>query len=233
MVKRDELLRALEDKNVDILYHANSVATAVTFLEAGAILSREYVEKHGLFQTEQTTDDKDKQLGIWNDIFFDAQDMHGKNNAKTHNYYGPVLFAFDMNRMLENDQLFDALYITKTNPKDWVKDLSVQGRYYQSIEEFKKNFRATDFNKHFTFRVDEGCLPFKGLLKWIGLDDPKDSLGDGVSFENARVKLEKAAKKGGVDIDIRKRTCKPDCGCLKSYGSTYHRNKNRELFLCR
>lgn len=47
----EEIKSILKEKEVKHLYHANTVATACTFLENGGLLSRGYVEDHDLFQT--------------------------------------------------------------------------------------------------------------------------------------------------------------------------------------
>ena len=57
----EEIKSILKEKEVKHLYHANTVATACTFLENGGLLSRGYVEDHDLFQTSQMSDEDE----IW------------------------------------------------------------------------------------------------------------------------------------------------------------------------
>jgi hypothetical protein len=79
------------------LHHANSVNTSCTFLEQGGMLSREFVESHKLLQTAQSSDGVDKTYGIWDRIFLDHVDIHDRGGrARGANYYGPVLFIFDI-----------------------------------------------------------------------------------------------------------------------------------------
>ena len=66
----------LKEKKVKHLYHANTVATACTFLENGGLLSRGYVEDHDLFQTSQRSDEHDQHVDVFYDIFFDSVDVH-------------------------------------------------------------------------------------------------------------------------------------------------------------
>lgn len=47
----EEIKSILKEKKVKHLYHANTVATACTFLGNSGLLSRGYVEDHDLFQT--------------------------------------------------------------------------------------------------------------------------------------------------------------------------------------
>ncbi len=65
----DDLKQVLLNKNVNHLYHANSVATACTFLENGGLLSRGLVEKLNLYQTPQESNEQDKKMDVFNDIF--------------------------------------------------------------------------------------------------------------------------------------------------------------------
>ena len=56
------LLEVLKNKKVHYLYHANTVVTAITFLENNGLYSRQAVEDKGLFQTPQVSDETDKFL---------------------------------------------------------------------------------------------------------------------------------------------------------------------------
>ena len=53
--------------------------------------SRGYVEDRRLPQTPQYSDDADKQLGIWSDVFTDGVDIHARGSIRN---YGPVQAAF-------------------------------------------------------------------------------------------------------------------------------------------
>lgn len=64
-----EIKQILISKQINYLYHSNTVETSITFLRHGGLLSRGAVEKNGLNQTPQRSDEIDKQLGIYNDIF--------------------------------------------------------------------------------------------------------------------------------------------------------------------
>ena len=84
---------SLASKGVGEIHHANSVITACQFLRQGSLMSRGNIERKGLFQTAQKSDDLDKKYGIWFDVFVDSVDIHDR--AKRANAYGPVMFVFD------------------------------------------------------------------------------------------------------------------------------------------
>ena len=67
-----DIQRILLEKEVAHLYHANSMATACTFLENGGLLSRGAVEDFGLYQTPQETDATDKLLDVYYDMIDNA-----------------------------------------------------------------------------------------------------------------------------------------------------------------
>lgn len=101
---------ALEREGITHLYHANTVRTALTFLEEGALLSRAAVSHRNLIQTPQQSDVTDKNVGVWGDVFVDTLDMH--EHMKRPNVYGPVLFTLHLS-VLSRSEL-SPLWITKT-----------------------------------------------------------------------------------------------------------------------
>jgi hypothetical protein len=210
-----DVLRVLREHGANDFFHANSVLTSCTFLEAAALLSRQYVETHGLKQTPQTSDTLDKKYGIWNDIFLDTVDIHDR--ARRKNHYGPVLFVLNAESVLEDKSLEGTLRITRENPVHWSDDQKPEDRYFETVDEFAKSFSYGDFGKHFTFRTKDGKLSLANHLEYIIMDDPKDSLGDPDTYEAARDSLKAAAKRGKMPITIRKRECRPACQCLENY----------------
>ena len=130
-----EVLDLLKEKNIDFLFHANTVATACTFIEQGGLLSRGAVEDSGLLQTPQMSDELDKKYNVWNDIFFDSIDLHKK--FKRQNYYGPVLFKFDVNILASPNM--PELWITRDNPTRWNYKQTDSDRYFQSLEELEES----------------------------------------------------------------------------------------------
>src|SRR5688572_22002176 len=92
-LNKNELFEILHDKGIHNLYHANTIATSITFLNQKSLLSRKYVADNGLIQTGQYSDEKDKKFDIWDGIFLDAMDIHTEFNRR--NKYGPFLFSFN------------------------------------------------------------------------------------------------------------------------------------------
>lgn len=72
-----ELHDLLIEKGVTHFYHANTLATSITFIENGGLLSRGDVETNGFFQTPQTSDADDVMFDVWHDVFIDIVDLHG------------------------------------------------------------------------------------------------------------------------------------------------------------
>ena len=214
-MKNIDVLKVLQSRGVTAFYHANSVLTACTFLEAAALLSRGYVEKHKLKQTPQTSDQLDKKYGIWNDIFLDTVDIHDR--ARRKNHYGPVLFVLNVGSVLNDKNLEGKLRITRENPIHWSDGQQPKDRYFETVDEFASYFSFGDFGKHFTFRPDSGKIPLARHLNHILLDDPQDSLGDASAFTAALHALEAAAKRGKIEVKIRKRQCCDECKCLDNY----------------
>ena len=94
-----ELHKFFQEKGITHLYHANTVTTSISFIQAGGLLSRGDVEKNDLLQTAQESDGVDKTFDVWNDIFLDTADLHKLFSRQ--NRYGPVLFVFDVNLLLK------------------------------------------------------------------------------------------------------------------------------------
>jgi len=94
-------------------------------------------------------------------------------------------------------------------------DFAVKGRFDQII----------------VFRHSGGELPFKDFLKEIILDDPeitrkKDGL-DYFSMSYGALLL--SMTEGGIDVPIRKRSCKKKCSCLEDYRND--KDWTRNMFL--
>ncbi len=210
-----EVLKVLSSKGATKFFHSNSALTSITFLEAGALLSRQYVEKNGLKQTSQPSDAIDKRYGIWNDVFFDTVDIH--DWARRKNHYGPVLFVLNTTSVLTDNSLKSTLRIARENPTGWKDGQKDNERYFQTVDEFAKAFSFGDFGKHFMFKTNNGTIALAAHIDHILLDDPKDALGDKSVFDTASKALMAAAKRGKVNVEIRRRECRQGCRCLENY----------------
>lgn len=202
----------LQEKRVHRVYHANSVLAACEFLRAGALLSRGYVEDNGLLQTSQESDDTDKEVGVWNDVFVDSVDIHDRIKGKNH--YGPVLFVFDT--AILTSTIF--LRVTKVNPCYW-ESLDNSERWFQSTRELKNGFIKGEFPQMIVFRNLARRLKFGSYLKEIILDDPKyTDPGKRDVYSLAYGALTWAKTLGGVSVNIRRRECL-ECKCREQYRS--------------
>lgn len=166
---------ALMDEEIDELHHANSVATACQFLRSRSLMSRGTVERLGITQTPQSSDDLDKSYGIWFDVFADSVDIH--NRARRANAYGPVMFVFDTE--LINRSYTGRIWVTKLNPTKWAGKSEKQ-RWFQDKEDLKDNLTKGTFDQMLVFRHCGGELPFKKFLKRIVLDNPQRTTDEDV-----------------------------------------------------
>jgi len=130
-----KVYEVLENKGVSEIHHANSVITSCQFLRQGSLMSRGNIERKGLFQTVQKSDDLDKKYGIWFDVFVDSVDIHDR--AKRANAYGPVMFVFDA-KLIEKAYT-GRVWVTKLNPTKW-EGKSREERWFSSADDLDSNF---------------------------------------------------------------------------------------------
>jgi hypothetical protein len=206
----DEVYRALTKRGVRELHHANTVRTSRHFLREGALLSRGTVERRGWDQTPQDTDEKDKTLGIWFDIFLDTGGIHGLLQKRA-NVYGPVLFVFDVEILRE--PLTGGAWVTQKNPCYWRKEHA----WFPALADWEADFRPPSkrggwWEHMLVLRHCGGELPFGLHLKKLILDDP----GIGDHHNKAHAALTSAMAEGSLDIPIEKRQC-GSCGCRGEY----------------
>ena len=178
-----DIQRILLEKEVAHLYHANSMATACTFLENGGLLSRGAFEDFGLYQTPQETDATDKLLDVYYDIFFDSVDIHEKIGKINH--YGPIVFVYSTDVLETLPE--GTIQITKDNPIRWSPNTPENRRYFSSEEELYFGYTKGDFTQHITLRHQTEALPFDYLEKII-IDNPM--IDNASYFENAYCHLQ-------------------------------------------
>jgi len=165
------IYKVLKGKNIIGLYHANTVRTSKTFLEQGGLLSRNYVENNDLVQTPQKSDNKDKDLGIYDGLFLDSINI--SDYFVRYNKYGPILFRFNLELLLGDE--VESLSITKKNPINWRDNDSEEDRFFKSAEEFDEKFKTgnkvRDGGCHLIIRNSEEKLSFNHLYG-IQIDNP-------------------------------------------------------------
>ena len=204
------VFETLMENGVDELHHANSVATSCQFIRSRSLMSRGTIERLGLYQTDQSSDDMDKRYSIWFDVFADSVDIHAR--AKRAIVYGPVLFVIDSEIVMNS--YTGRLWVTKCNPMYWVGK-SNDERWFRSKADLATNFVRGDFGQMVVFRHCGGELPFKRFLKKIVLDDPKLQTEDGVNFYSMAIgALRLALQDANIDIPIEKRACPRRCQCV-------------------
>ncbi|MCW9705784.1 hypothetical protein [Fodinibius salsisoli] len=209
-----EVYEVLQEKGVEYFHHANTVRTACSFLSQGKLLSRGVLDELGLPQTDQQSDDKDKSLSLWYDVFLDGIDIHYR--SKGRNYYGPVLFRINLEVLLED--WLASLWITKGNPQDWETGTPQEERYYQSIDEFREYYRYGNFNKMFVLRHVGGVIRLDSYLDRINIDNPKREVETVNLYDQAVGALKASARAGGLgNIQVARHLCKKGCDCTNQY----------------
>jgi hypothetical protein len=197
------------------LHHANSVTTSCTFLEQGGLLSRGFVEAHGLAQTPQPSDNIDKKYNIWNRIFVDQVDIHER--ASRRNYYGPALFVLELDILRTLSAGTDIL-VTKKNPVHWIDNEPETDRWFRSVEELTGNIRFGNFDKMLVIETPSGKLDFPDAHARIILDDPQRQVSSGENaFTHAENRIKAAATTGKVEVRVDRRACSDRCGCIRNY----------------
>lgn len=210
-----------EGVGVSTLHHANSVATACQFIRSQSLLSRGSVDRLGLTQTPQKTDDVDRRYSIWFDVFLDSVDIHKRANRA--NAYGPVLFVFDVNIINKNGT--GRIWVTKCNPTKWAGKPD-EDRWFQSKDDLSQHFVKGRFDQMIVLRHCGGELPFGKYLKEIILDDPDVRTDEGVDlYSQAIGALRLAMQDAGISVPIKRRQCRNDCAC-----QDYWREEEQRLF---
>lgn len=167
-----EIYAILVAKGITHLHHANTTTTSKSFITQKALLSRFKVEELGFEQTPQSSDEKDKKFGIYNDLFLDGLDLAVYFDKL--NVYGPVLFKFSIDMLLLPE--ISTIRITKLNPHYWNDNHNLNEKYFISTDEFDEHYKTgnkyKDGNCCFVLANLDGVLPFNFGLKEIIVDNP-------------------------------------------------------------
>lgn len=215
------------EKNIMHLHHANSLATASSFIRENGMLSRGCVEEKGLFQTEQSSDEIDKKYDVWDDVFVDTVDLHG--HFPRQNLYGPVLFKFSIDILLKDE--ID-IWITKDNPIYWNQYTTSEEKYFQGIEDVIQNWDNFDIQRRMvTIRKPKRPVLFESLVE-IKLDNPEVEIYEKVNpFDEAREALNQLTiDKLEIRELINQRECN-FCYCCDNYLKQTSAEQIARLFL--
>lgn len=205
-----EALRIFRAKGVEWLRHANTVQTVCTFFREGHLLARGVVHERDLSQTDQISDEKDRALGVWYDLFFDASDLHAR--FKQRNFYGPVLLNFDL-ALLEQDWV-PFVWVTKRNPVYWTRDTPSDERWFSSIEELEAGYDPKEAGHHIVLRNVAGTVRLNPYLCELILDYTKRCRpgSDKTLSEEAAEAIVAAAVLGKVPKANMKKFYRPHSG---------------------
>jgi hypothetical protein len=230
-LNNQELYDFLLEKDIQVLYHANTIRTSLTFFNQNGLLSRGAVENLNLVQTTQSSDEADKILNVWNDVFLDSTDLH--TYFSRQNYYGPVLFEFDINLILNEEY---EIWITKNNPIYWNIDTPLENRYFQNVAELREEW---DFysrqKKMITIRNNTTPILFEYIRRVI-VDDPRvlipNGNGGNIHVFNSAVNLIKQNITSAHILHgkFMTRNC-TDCWCRDNYLHQVGVEELKRLFL--
>lgn len=218
-MEQNQIVEILKHHNVSQIYHADTVITSLSFLKAGGLCSRQYLDRNSLPKTSQYTDCDDQKFNVYNDLFFDSVDIHGR--IRKPNYYGPVLFVFDL-QMLLQENLANRIFITKSNPCYWKPYLKCNDRYFTNLDELGKEFQKGDFKQMITCH-QVGIANFKYLQKII-LDRPPEKHIE--LFRQAYQALFQGLQEADLSVPLNIRKCEY-CKCFNEYQNMEENNLMR------
>jgi len=226
-LNNQELFELLTEKEIHYVYHANTVATTITYIQRQGLLSRGAVEDLGLYQTPQGSDVRDKVMNVFNDVFVDTTDLH--TYFSRQNYYGPVLFKLTTDFITAEDF---GIWVTKNNPQYWNDGMQDTDKYFVSVQELRE--RWDDYErqrKMITIRNNTVPILFPYISEVI-VDNPNCQIGQ-TNFLTEAVKGLKEALipypllKNKFDI----RHAHEGCYCQSNYLQQMPVNDLSRLFL--
>jgi hypothetical protein len=227
-LSNQQIYNFLIGQDITHLHHANSLATALTFIRSGGLLSRGAVEARNLFQTTQLSDNDDKRNGVWNDVFFDTKDLHGV--FPRQNLYGPVLLQFNISLLLDSAL---QIFITKNNPMFWNNATSEQDKYFQGMEDVMENWSLYPLQrKMITIRFQNDPIQFN-QLEAIIVDDPRVIIyNDTTLFDVCWATLNEEVRHHlYVLYNVQLRACSGNCFCRSNYLNQYPTDRLSKFFL--
>lgn len=211
------------------LYHANTVATSITFIQQQGLLSRGGIESKRLYQTPQGSDEIDQLVEVWNDVFFDTTDLHGF--FPRENRYGPISFKFSVDLILNENY---HIWITKNNPQYWTVATPMNDRYFSSIEELRDT--GDNYALHRRMILIKNFVDPIGFdfLASISIDNPRVLIHGDINLLNETVSAFKAIQPIHLTGKFYIRTvhvdCQSKCYCTDNY-LRYNVERLARLFL--
>ncbi len=177
-------------------------------------------------QTPQKSDEADRRMGVWFDVFADSVDIHGR--ASRANIYGPVLFV--LKTEIIKEVYTGGVWVTKLNPTKW-QGRDHDERWFASAKELSGSLVKGRFDQMIVFRHCGGELPIEKHLERLVLDDPDRRTGKSRIdyYSMAYGALQWSMTEGGMDVPIDKRKCRDGCVCVDDYASNAVRTKSMYL----
>ena len=165
MIDGNELVNLLNKYKKNSIFHAITVATSLSFLRTGGLKSRKYVSdnRNTCFQTAQSSDNTDKNVGVYDDIFFDVENIW---EIKPTCFYGQVVFQYCTQVLVG----LDNIAVSRSNPKDWIGVPETQ-RYFSDVETIRQEkglflFGSWPVDEHIMLR-HQGNINFDFLERII------------------------------------------------------------------
>lgn len=207
------VLKVALANEVKHLFHANTVTTSLSFLQLGGLVSRARVERDGLPQTKQTSDEADRAYHIFDKIFLDPTDLHERFGKR--NLYGPVTFVFDV-EVLTLDCVKEAR-VTRYNPANWNMSSVAPDRCWLTAPgDVSSLLRPDAWQNHVVLSCDDEVLPFTPYLRRVILDDPQGKFPSKVDAHQAAHDA-LAQRLNSFGVSVERRVCPPNCVCVKEY----------------
>lgn len=128
MLNGKEVAQLLLGQGISQIHHANTASTTFNYLRHQAIMSRQFVHDNPqkYWQTIQGTDQTDIAHGIFNDIFFDVENIWERSG---YNFYGPVVLTFKTSILADR-----SINISTENPAHW-DSMLLNERYISDIDD--------------------------------------------------------------------------------------------------
>lgn len=151
------------------------------------------------------------------------------------------MFKFDLKLLTVPS--FSKIYITKDNPTNWYSKPKLTDRYYDSLDDFEKDYRNSgkikDGQIMFTFKKSSKALKLNKFCKEIIVDNPyifstdkSKSLGH-ITYDKVSNEL-KNNRLSHIKVTLRHYDeTLPFCWCVKNYGQMKLLNKTelRKMYI--
>lgn len=227
----DELIREFQRRNHPFLFHACTVTSFLSYCQAGAYRSRAAMEALRLELTPQPSDEADRRIGVYNDLFLNVFDQHAdvhKGRSVTGlNKYGPVAMVFRIEALEEADgdilsygrEITSAEYDPETHEIRELADfIEAAFRYtvpYAFTDDPSRRPGTPGPNTVLRFPDGGAGVPFELYLDHVILDTLPPALRE--LEDEALGDITRALSDAGIGAEVTLRECIGACGCRAAY----------------